>query len=450
MRTPLYGWVLCVVVARAGSALAAPAPTAKPSTTKPATAHDKFTQARVLFDNGDYEKALGIIAEGLAMAPKDTALLLLKCQVQVTLSDYTGALSTCEADLAAHATGANQRNAQQIIKSLGAVKTTFLEVTVANGPATIYHRGRSEGAFCTAAPSCNKPIMPDVYKVTAERPGFQVWTGRVSVSASTTAKLAITLVEKPSLLTVRVAQPGAKVTVDGTASDAPVSVAAGPHQVVVSLAGHQDERREVSAREGKPIDLELRLTPLVAVKLEPATATLLLDRKPAQLEAGGMAIPPGEHELVVRAPGYRDRSLKIPAARAADYAIAVELARVETAAAPSGLFTSRRKVALVAGGAGVVAAAAGLVLGVQSKQRKDDAFALCPSSSSPCSRAAEADTAFEAGRSRALQADVAFGIAGGAAIAAAVLWFTGAPESPRVAITPRVGAVAGLDLAVTF
>jgi hypothetical protein len=38
---------------------------------------------------------------------------------------------------------------------------------------------------------------------------------------------------------------------------------------------------------------------------------------------------------------------------------------------------------------------------------------------------------------------------GGAAIAAAVLWLTGAPES-RVAITPQLGAVAGLDLAVRF
>jgi hypothetical protein len=34
-------------------------------------------------------------------------------------------------------------------------------------------------------------------------------------------------------------------------------------------------------------------------------------------------------------------------------------------------------------------------------------------------------------------------------IAAAVLWVTGAPES-RVVVAPRVGPVAGLDLAVRF
>jgi hypothetical protein len=96
-----------------------------------------------------------------------------------------------------------------------------------------------------------------------------------------------------------------------------------------------------------------------------------------------------------------------------------------------------------------VAAAAGAVLGVQSKQHKDDAFVLCPSPSSPCSRAREADAAYRSGRTSALRADIAFGVAGAAAITAAVLWFTGAPES-QVAVTPRVGAVAGLDLAVRF
>ena len=45
--------------------------------------------------------------------------------------------------------------------------------------------------------------------------------------------------------------------------------------------------------------------------------------------------------------------------------------------------------------------------------------------------------------------NIAYGVAGGAAIAAAVLWLTGGPES-RVAVAPHLGAVAGLDLAVRF
>ena len=113
------------------------------------------------------------------------------------------------------------------------------------------------------------------------------------------------------------------------------------------------------------------------------------------------------------------------------------------------MWTPRRKVALAVAGLGVAIGSAGVVLGVQSNRQKDVAYALCPSPSTPCRRAAEADAIFERGRLRALRADVAFGVAGAAAITAAVLWFTGAHES-RVAITPRLDAVAGADLAVRF
>src|SRR5206468_2704026 len=118
-----------------------------------------------------------------------------------------------------------------------------------------------------------------------------------------------------------------------------------------------------------------------------------------------------------------------------------ELARAEVAA-PS-RFTGRRKLALAAAGAGVVAAGAGIALGLRAGQLDDDAYALCPSPSSPCSEALEANDLNRRARSRALQANLAYGVAAGAAAAAAILWLTGAPES-RVAVTPHLGAVAGL------
>ena len=112
-------------------------------------------------------------------------------------------------------------------------------------------------------------------------------------------------------------------------------------------------------------------------------------------------------------------------------------------------FTGRRKIALGVGGVGLLAVSAGIVLGVQSKHLDDDTYALCPSLSTPCSAAKEANDLNQRGRSRALEANIAYGVAGGAAIAAAVLWLTGAPES-RVAITPQLGTVAGFDAAVRF
>jgi hypothetical protein len=67
----------------------------------------------------------------------------------------------------------------------------------------------------------------------------------------------------------------------------------------------------------------------------------------------------------------------------------------------------------------------------------------------PLPKAIEANDLNQRAWSRALEANTCVWVAGGAAIAAAVLWLTGAPES-RVAVTPQLGAVAGLDLSVRF
>jgi len=182
-------------------------------------------------------------------------------------------------------------------------------------------------------------------------------------------------------------QPGARITVDGVAYTAPIPVAAGKHELVVSLAGHADARLEIAAHEGRPIERDIALVPV---------------RAEAEVEAS--------------------RSSRL---------------------------TGQRKIALAAVGAGLVAVGVGAALGLQAKRLDRDTYELCPSLVEPCEKAAEAEALNGRARSRALQANVAFGVAGGAAIAAAVLWLTGAPES-RIAVTPQVGAVAGLDLAVRF
>src|SRR5262249_19394808 len=163
----------------------------------------------------------------------------------------------------------------------------------------------------TAAPPCNKPVLPVQYKVIVERPGFERWTGQITVVNGETAKLAVSLVEKPSRLTVRVAQPGARIVVDDAGYDAPTTGPAGAHRVPVSPAGHVTTRLPAMAHEGKPIDLEVALTPLVPVQLSPPGARLALDGKAIQLEDGGIEVPPGAHALVARAPGFSDRRVEI-------------------------------------------------------------------------------------------------------------------------------------------
>jgi PEGA domain-containing protein len=444
--------LVCVVVASAGVASAGPAP--KPPARQPAAAaKGKLTAAQQLAGQGNYKQALVLIEEGLALEPRTEellALLNLKGQVLLDLRDLTAALAAFQAYIAAGATGRNRREVLETIKNI--VAAPQLEITLANGPADVYLESKAFGVFCTAAPSCTRPVWPGDYKVIVERPGFQPPNQRVTVAKGKPAAIAITLVEKPSLLTVRVAQPGAQITVDDKAYDAPGPVDAGTHPVVVALAGHVTARLEAVAHEGKPVPLDVSLTPLVPIHVDPPGADLVLDGKAVSVENGGLAVGPGKHSLAATAPGRQRRVIEILGERPADYQIELQLSPASPPAVaevkPS-LFTLRRKVAIASGGVGVVAGVVGIVLGLQARQADHDAFALCPSPSTPCSGALKAAELNLHGQQRASQANVAFGVAGAGVVAAAVLWMIGAPES-RVAVTPHAGAVAGLDVAVRF
>ncbi len=120
--------------------------------------------------------------------------------------------------------------------------------------------------------------------------------------------------------------------------------------------------------------------------------------------------------------------------------------------APAGRWTGRRKIAVAVVAVGVGAAVGGVLLGRQAARLEDDAYARCPDPQAACPAAVEANALIERGRSRALYANIAYGVAGGAAITAAVLWLTGAPprREAQVALTPRLGTTAGLDLTVRF
>jgi hypothetical protein len=347
MRALVTATIICVGVAGTGVATGAPQ----------ADARAKYQVAAQLDERGEYEKALVSIEEGLAIAPRDLPLLGLKGAVLLKVRNYAGALAAYQAFLDAGASGANRREAQKIVNNLRSVQSTFLDITLANGPAAIYLDSRAQGPFCTAEPSCHQAVLPGEYRVIAERSGFERWTGRVTVQANETATLAVTLIEKPSLVTVRVAQPGARVAIDGKVSESPVAIAAGNHRVIVSLAGYAEAELEAVAHDGKPIELDVALVPLVPIRVEPPGATLLLDDRPIEVQGGGIAIPPGGHVLVARAPGYREHRIAIAAERAPDYRLAVQLAPQSAPAAAGAPATSTREavgVGLIEGGLGAV------------------------------------------------------------------------------------------------
>lgn len=443
MRGVMRTWIVCVGVACTGVALAAPG----------GNPRDKYKAAVALDENGDAEKALAVIDEGLALAPRDLALLGLKGIVLLKLRDYPGALAAYQAYLEAGATGANRREAQKIVRDLSAVRSTSLDIALVNGPATIYLHSKTQGVFCKAAPSCTRPVLPGDYKVIAERPGFERWTGGVTVESGKTTQLTVTLVESPSQLTVRTTPPEAHVRIGDRDYTGPMTLPAGSYPVSVTLAGHAEARLEATAHEGKPVDLEVTLAPLVPVRIDPPGAILQLDNDQAvTLHDGSIVLSPGSHVVVGRAPGFHDRRVDIPAERPAGYTLEVVLERIAPTAPPPPeppLLTPRRKVAIGAAGLSAASIIVGGILWDDAGRNNRYANTLCPGSTDPCPNAAEASALRQRADRRSLGAYVGFGAGAGAAIAAAVLWMTGAPES-RVAVTPRVGPVAGLDLAVRF
>ncbi len=297
-------------------------------------ARDKYKAAQKLAADDDNEAALALVDQGLALVATNLELLQLRGTLLLKTRDYAGALVAYQAYLDAGAQGANRREAIKILGSLRPVKTTFVDLT-ANTNATIFLDTRTAGVFCTAP--CKKALLPGDYKVIAERPGFDKWTGRLTVESGKTVPFAVVLVEKPSSVVFHVTPAGAAIAIDGKPFDAAI-LPAGKHEAVLKLANHATRVIAVTAHEGQPVEVTADLDPLIPIEIAPATATLVVDDKPAVLQDGGVAVGPGAHVLIAKAPGFHDQKIEIQVSRPAK--LAVKLTEVGTlvdiAGAPSG------------------------------------------------------------------------------------------------------------------
>ncbi len=468
-------WIVCLCVAWGGVArpapVTAPAPRGATSTPTPAKAKAKAKAkasiAKQLVGAGSYDEALVAIDEGLALAPGDLSLLSLRGSVLMAQHDLPGALAAYRAYLSAGATGAKKRQVEALVKELRPLDTTFLDITVANGPAQVYLPIISKAALCVAAPSSSRPlppqagggcahvaILPRTYQIIAERPGFERWSNRVAVAPDRTTTVKIDLIEQPSALAVRATPEGAEISVDGAPFQSPGKVAAGKHQIKIAAVGYAEAIRQFSVHEGHALELNVSLTPLVPIRVSPTNAALALDGSAIQSRQGRIEISPGPHRLIARAGGFHDGVVEIPSGRAADYQIAVELAPVVVAAPPPppparSIWTVRRKIAVGSAALGAAALAAAIVRSLQARQLDQETYTLCRAPEIPCPNATAADDRNAQARSHAFEANLAFGIAGAAAAAAAILWFTGG-ERVSAEVTPRAGTAPGLDLSLRF
>jgi hypothetical protein len=107
--------------------------------------------------------------------------------------------------------------------------------------------------------------------------------------------------------------------------------------------------------------------------------------------------------------------------------------------------------AVIAGGAGVAAIAAGALVGWQARSSWQEAHDMCPDGCSGDTFAA-ADALVDEARARAGVATVLVGVGGAAVTAGAVLWFTAPRSRPRgTQIDAAVGpGQVGLALSGSF
>lgn len=238
-----------------------------------------------------------------------------------------------------------------------------------------------------------------------------------------------------------------------------------------ALARVKDPRKKQIA-EAKIAEIEPRLSHLT-IHVAAATAGLQLTRNGEALDNAlwnrAVPIDGGDYVIAARAPGRAawDQEVHVPEASGAITVEVPELAVPAShppppPAAPSpapaprstpavdrvespGMFTTRREIALGAAGVAVAGAVVGAVLGHSAKAKQNDAFAICSDPSVACGGAARANQLLDDGRHLALEANIAFGVAGVAAIAAGVLWMTGAPVAPTAS-----GDRVGLAFAGTF
>ncbi len=323
--------------------------------TPPALADDaraaaaKRKQAARLIADGDYAEAATVIDEGLALAPGNLQLLQLRGSARLGMRDFEGALAAYEAFIAAGPRSANKRAAQRIVANLQAVRTTRLALTItgatADDAATVYLDSKSLGVFCTAAPVCERGLLPGEYKLVVERPGHKKLTERVTIEAGKTATVERALVEEPSQLTVTVAAatatpaPPSIVVLDGTelgAAPQTATVPAGEHTLELRTPGHVTERQTFVATRAQPVELAVTLRRLVPITVNAPGAEVLLGDAPAPREADALALPAGAVTLEVRAAGHRPATVEVPAARGDDYRLDVELAKAPAPLSVSG------------------------------------------------------------------------------------------------------------------
>lgn len=176
---------------------------------------------------------------------------------------------------------------------------------------------------------------------------------------------------------------------------------------------------------------------VVVVPYDASGAEVRIDGSPAAADPRGIEADPGEHEVMVNAPGRSTVRKRVTLAAEERREVAVEFGRVDAvdgaaaSSTPSALPQSGDDVrggppmgSWILGGAGIAASVTGLVIRIEGQNRYGDVREQCPNDS--CATTAEVEKG-NAAREQMLVGSIVAG-AGLALIAGAGVWWALTPS----------------------
>ena len=313
---PLAGLTLCL----AGSARAdapktePPKADSKPDTKPEAVADpDKESVVRYnagvkAFEDGDFPAAIEDLQASVRFKPTAKAYFQLG-NAFAKVGQLDDAKSAFERFLSLEPKSSKRKKIEELVKQLGVLATTRLDITSFPQGATVYIDLKAEGS--RGKTPLKLPVEPGRHRVILELDGYD--NAQVTEAIAVEGKdvpVSATLKAKGCDIALDATPSSAVARIDGTAPVAlpsQVRVSIGAHVVEFSGAGLITSKKSVSCVDYKPLALHEALseapTGLVTVRA-PAGAAIKLDGKPADAAiATGLKVSPGEHQVDVVAAG---------------------------------------------------------------------------------------------------------------------------------------------------
>jgi len=277
----------------------------------------QFAAGVAAYKAGDTKRAVSQFRQVLRKAPSAKAALYLGVAL-LKLDRLGPAKKAFEKALALGPSDAKRTAILGLIQSI--VERDVATVNLKSEPpgATVFVDGKASGRTPIAL-----SLPSGLRKLRVEHDGYEVKERKFKLRYGRESRLNVRLVAKPCELTVETVA-SARVSVDGkrgVSAAKTIRLRPGTHRIQVSRKHYKTLAEKVECNPGEALSLNAALTPAtgrVNMPLPPG-AMVSINGQPVEavgtLDETGMRLPPGEHTLLVRAPGQEpyEKTVTVPA-----------------------------------------------------------------------------------------------------------------------------------------